>query len=527
MISTKISFPNVRWAHILIGVSLIVLLTAMITMSFDFGVTWDEGFQEKRGEQIIKFYQSGFKETGVFQNVMYGTFYDLLCSITQKLFSQYPKYEVRHVLNSVVGWIGISACVLISLRLFGPQGAFLCLLLFCASPRYLAHCMNNSKDMPFATVNALFLLALLPQNENASFLTWKRFGALGLLFGMGLGIRQAALFFLVYVGLFVWLRSRETGVSRRIPVLRVVGFSVAGLILGSLVAIAFWPGLVGGNITASIPELLSFPVRGGIHEFMGERVLHAPWYYSLVYFGIGLPLVVVTAGIASPWLLEEKHKPPFIWVLLLSAFLPFIVAALFRIRLYNEIRHLLFAYPPLVILAAGVWTKLWVKARVSRGKLTFGILLFVTLISHPLIFQIRNHPNQIVYYNPLIGGVEGAFRNFELDYWGNCYKQSVDWLSEHAKNYPNPVTFTTSVGGHVAIEYARKYEHLKYIKSFKKSDFWIRLVFGNPDEIRHTLKGYSPQYPITGSTRFTVEADGVPLCVVQERDTLESSHANS
>ncbi len=43
-------------------------------------------------------------------------------------------------------------------------------------------------------------------------------------------------------------------------------------------------------------------------------------------------------------------------------------------------------------------------------------------------FMIRNHPHQNVYFNELVGGVNGADGKFDMDYWGLSYKQLYEKL---------------------------------------------------------------------------------------------------
>jgi len=45
---------------------------------------------------------------------------------------------------------------------------------------------------------------------------------------------------------------------------------------------------------------------------------------------------------------------------------------------------------------------------------------------------VRLHPYEYLYYNTFIGGEAGAFRRFELDYWGTSYREAADWLNENA-----------------------------------------------------------------------------------------------
>jgi hypothetical protein len=39
------------------------------------------------------------------------------------------------------------------------------------------------------------------------------------------------------------------------------------------------------------------------------------------------------------------------------------------------------------------------------------------------------HPYEYTYYNQLVGGTSGAFRDYETDYWLTCYKEAVENLN--------------------------------------------------------------------------------------------------
>jgi hypothetical protein len=57
----------------------------------------------------------------------------------------------------------------------------------------------------------------------------------------------------------------------------------------------------------------------------------------------------------------------------------------------------------------------------------------ILVILLPNIFWlVRLHPYQYIYYNSLVGGVGGAFRDYEMDYWGISYKGAAEFLNENA-----------------------------------------------------------------------------------------------
>ena len=67
-----------------------------------------------------------------------------------------------------------------------------------------------------------------------------------------------------------------------------------------------------------------------------------------------------------------------------------------------------------------------------------------------IIDGLRLHPYEYIYYNRLVGGVQGAFRRFELDYWGTSYREAAAYLDAAA-----PANATVWVEGptHLLQEY--------------------------------------------------------------------------
>ncbi|MGH8635535.1 MAG: hypothetical protein ACREUZ_00210, partial [Burkholderiales bacterium] len=98
-----------------------VLLPVMILASFDFGVTWDEKDRHRNGELVWQFLRglrarSAFAETG---GHLYPGMFDTICAALET-WIPWNRYEVRHAVNAVFGWIGIVYCGRLAARLFGP-----------------------------------------------------------------------------------------------------------------------------------------------------------------------------------------------------------------------------------------------------------------------------------------------------------------------------------------------------------------------------------------------------------------------
>ena len=44
---------------------------------------------------------------------------------------------------------------------------------------------------------------------------------------------------------------------------------------------------------------------------------------------------------------------------------------------------------------------------------------------------VRLHPYEYMFYNPLVGGLEGAARRYEMDYWVNMMPEAVRALQDY------------------------------------------------------------------------------------------------
>jgi hypothetical protein len=118
--------------------------------------------------------------------------------------------------------------------------------------------------------------------------------------------------------------------------------------------------------------------------------------------------------------------------------LPVTLAIIAGSTLYDGWRHVLFVYPPLIVLASAGWSVL-LNARRSPAVRAASAVLFAVGCLEPLVFMVRNHPNEVVYFNALVGGPRGAAARFELDYWGNSLLQATEWTADLASRSGVPL----------------------------------------------------------------------------------------
>lgn len=52
------------------------------------------------------------------------------------------------------------------------------------------------------------------------------------------------------------------------------------------------------------------------------------------------------------------------------------------------------------------------------------------LVARPIAAMRELHPNEYIYFNELIGGLPGAYGNYDTDYYGNSYKEGFAALAQ-------------------------------------------------------------------------------------------------
>jgi len=171
-----------------------------------------------------------------------------------------------------------------------------------------------------------------------------------------------------------------------------------------------WPG----QVLFDGVEYASTDIPGGyLPTLLGIQLTEPVWFLFLAGLGI--------AG----WNLIRKRETGELLVLTALWFLlPLAGFILSRTPLYDNFRQVFFILPP-VFLMAGV-----VFENIKHSALRLALAALGALPG--LLGILRLHPYEYIYYNAFIGGESGAFRRFELDYWGTSYREAAHWLNKNA-----------------------------------------------------------------------------------------------
>ena len=493
----------------------LALLPLMVTVSPDFGVTWDEKIRQKNGEVVWDYWagrlpRAHFEQDGQGYS-LYGGLFDVVCVGVQHVLPGVDRYVVRHAIGASLGWLTIVLAGLIARRLFGPATGLLTMVLLALSPRFVAHSMNNPKDIPFAACATLALYFIVTIPPRYPFLTPGLAARLAGAIALGINVRAGALISVFYLGVAVAFRTlaaRELAVRRvAASAAWLAAITLAALLLGTLT----WPWALSRPIVGPIRALtaLSEFDWGGALLFKGENISARalPLDYVPTWFAITTPLVVLAGVVLSLRCLRlpPRGRPAAAAGLWGVVLFPVVMVVARGSTLYDEIRHLLFLYPPLVVLSAAGWHSLaTAPGRLVRQVAVAGLVLGCL---EPAVFQMRNHPNQVVYFNALVGGPAGAFGRYEMDYWGNCVLQAVEWSADLARRSRYPL-IVSGQPEHVVQFDMFRFRSIAFSPQRRgRHHLDVRLLRGPADAV--SAEAARPDILHRVET-----ADGAPLCLV-------------
>ncbi len=415
----------------------------------------------------------------------------------------------RTVIGAIFGWFGIVYAGRLAGRFFGAWSPVLTLVLLALSPRFFADAMNNPKDLPFAAMSVVSLYYISLMSPRWPYLSLGNAVKMSIPLALALSIRAGALLYAGYAGMLAgafFLAERTYDWRRLLNLsLRLLCLLAAVLVMGTVA----WPWAQQNPFIRPIIGLLgfsSYDYAGGV-LFRGVEYVASglPWTYVPTWVLISTPPVVLVGVLLSlaPQPAGLRWPRAALWFIVL---LPIAMIVLRGSTIYDGIRHLLFTYPPLVVLAASGWA-VWLSSAVGqRRRVAAGVLLAVGL-ADVLVFNVRAFPNQTVYFNQVVGGPRGAFLRYDMDYWGNCLLEAVDWSARLARRSGQPVVVSGNAWQIIQLD-SERYKELAFTPPWRGNEHvTIRLNRGPVEGMRELVSRTDALYQVK-------TPDGAVLCAV-------------
>jgi hypothetical protein len=156
---------------------------------------------------------------------------------------------------------------------------------------------------------------------------------------------------------------------------------------------------------------------------------------------------------------------------------------------YDGVRLFLLLVPPLSSLAALAVIEYCKASKNRLIKVIIGILIGINA-GAVVKEMLALHPYQYIYFNSLVGGLQGAYKKYDTEYWGASYNEAINWFKDNIATDRNKI-YKIHVWG---IKYYVVYQ-AKNIKMVHRTEadyfFWsTRRMQEEPtkDEILHVIQ---------------------------------------
>ena len=558
---TQVNNTGKAWRTAFIALSAIIAIL-LPALSHSYGQTGDEWLQMLYGRDIWDYFFGndtqalGYDtllpryqgmETQFKGQELYGGMFDFGTEILHRWFPAIPHLVLRHFCNALTNVLLIISTGAIARRLSGKWSVGVIALLFMLfSPRIFGEGMNNPKDIPFAAGFALSVYSVLAFLQEGKKRIWLHASGLALGFGLAFGVRAGGgLLFLAYLVFMVagWLylnkSARTEWWSDKKTRNRILLVMAGSLIAGYIIALLAWPWGLESPIGHPIESLQGMTNRSTkIHTLFEGRYqwnYAMPWYYELKWILISSPLAVIIGMLIFLILgfLSRKRTGSFVYFFLLfAALFPLLYMMYKHSSVYDTWRHVFFVYPFWAIMGAMGWMLLGdvINARLAKGgpvkERFISEAVAILLLLPAIMWTVRSHPNQYVYFNELVGGIKGANGNYELDYYYNSSQQHIDWLRKNVPRKPGAKTLVfANMGGFGPNVFLNDTAYIGagYASYYKRSsvpwDYYMLFPRLIPEGLVKN-KSWVPQNPV-----HVVAVDGVPLSVLVKHTTTADADA--
>jgi hypothetical protein len=461
---------------------------------------------------------------------LYGGLFDIIAVGAAKLLP-FDVFLIRHFLSGMIGVAGIAGTWATARLVAGPRAGLIALIALAVCGPYFGGMFNHTKDVPFAAAMIGAIFFLLRAARDLPTPRWFDTIGFGLMLGAATGLRAMGLLLIGYAGLIVLMsvprpfRFADSAVFILKSGLR---FGPA-ILIGYLIMIAAWPwaSLAPLNPLRAIFSFAHFHyeirtiVAGEVY-----RMAEVPWWYVPYYLLIKVPLAVYAGALcavaASAWAVS-RHGPAQLprrhlemAFLVFVALFPVLCEAMAEGPAFTGMRHFMFVLPPLAVLA-GIGFDALLNALSPRRWLAASVAGMLALaFAWNASVLVRLHPYEYMFYNPLVGGLQGAERRYEMDYWVNMMPEAVRSLHDYlglAQESSQRVYAVGVCGERFSFEhYADR--RLQASPGWLESDFFIAPTQMNCDRL------------VDGRVIATIKRAGVLIGVVKDRRGLTQKALN-
>jgi Dolichyl-phosphate-mannose-protein mannosyltransferase len=537
-VALKIS--NSTWSNTFFYASAAIICVMMVIASQWYGLSGDEAYANGMGKAAWKFISSFGADQSVFNQpdsvnrdgvlTYYGNIFDIICLGLNKI-SPFSEYDTRHFFNAFVGFLGIFFSARIIKDYWGTVPACICMWLMSFYPFYMGHAMNNPKDVPMAAFYIMGIYFLLRFFKRLADLSIWDYVWLIIAIVLAIDVRVAGILLIAYMPIlflfqykYVSTIMKQKGIIKTFLPLAIVAIS------SYFLCAIFWPYAAQNPISNPLNALAflsDFKIElGQIWEgeklpsgqLPGNYLLRCIYMTSPYVFLVGLVLATVLLFINRKNII---HLNILLFIGFTGVF-PLLYIMNKGSNVYHLWRHVLFVFPSLAIVASLGY---YLLSNFFKTKpLQIGaFVLFGILLLEPILFTAKTFPNNVNYFNASVGGVDGAYGQYEMDFYYNSMKPCVDYLE---KNILPTVSDSITIGTNAVHLLDQYFKDTKY----KIKNRYVRFPEKNTKEwdygIFHISLVPLPEvqagnWASYNNPIFTSTINDKPLCVLLKRPSKE------
>ncbi len=537
---------------------LILLLTLNLAVGFltfpHYGLSWDEPLFYDYADSIWKAYtpqafSPGFNFDSVYgrspdDHKIYGPAYLLLARPVQQMVITLFNADMAsawHLVNFLTFQIGLVGFYRLARHWFNPWPATLTTAFLAWQPVFWGHAFINPKDMPFMV---FFLWSLTLGLEMVDAITdptasnrqkaAKTLPA-ALLLGLTSAIRVIGPLSGALVGAYFLLKQFPQKSPLLVHLKSWLPLLAYGL-LAMLTMYIFWPYLwvdPVNRLVAVLKHMSNNPTELAV-LFLGQifRANDMPRRYLPTMLTLTLTEPTWILFIAGIFLVTRKiiqktldFRAPLVILTLFGFMLGYLLY--FTPAMYDGFRHFLFILPPVFLFCGFVFQWL-IEFKDTPGMENLPqkhplnnispFRIFHDFLKHSIVALLllpgllgiwHMHPYEYAYYNQFAGGVGGAYRVYETEYWLTCYKEAVEWVKYNEPNTTLHVQRELPLAAYDAEGLNLKDLARETESDIQTGDLLLFHTRANLD-IRSTYR----KLPVV--TRFG--RDGAEFCIIKRKD---------
>ncbi|MFC2162743.1 glycosyltransferase family 39 protein [Candidatus Altiarchaeota archaeon] len=558
-----------------LGIAFTFLILGLYTLA-DYGITIDSPENFLWGDVYFRYYLTGrsdylrygagenplleepieqtyiFYKKNKYRPWMYPPVANILSALTKRIFHEklgwVDHIQGHHIAIIILSSITVYAVYSFTREVYGGIPAALAAVSLSLYPRFMAHSHNNVKEAPLACFFLLTMWSFWKMRKTREF-KWVIISPIML--GLSVNVKINAYFIPIILGIWILTTVPDKPTRVDLPSIKKEDGNIRCTsrtyhypfaynifiitLIACLTIYASWPYLWDDPKANIIKSMEYFYDQGGQTPMLYngdyyDSASKIPSYYAPHMLLIVTPEAILFFIAIGLWRLSDHFmaggEMKSMSILLLSWIsIPLIKYLVPGTVVYNGIRHFLEVVPPLCMIAGigGGWMFQELESQLRRlniGMARSLTSMFFILLFLPIAYMIAViHPYEIVYYNSLIGGINGAEGNFELDYWGTSLKGSTEWVQE--RNNEN-VGVLIPLWPHISRYYHNETyepEEENYVILLNNREYFNVSWIGSNDRklIRYVNENMEPEH--------TIDVDGVPLVKVYKanKSTLYSA----